>query len=229
MGSLRKLSPLSYILALLCFLLPFVQISCAGQKLVTLTGVQLMTGTEIKPPTELFGIKADPSATAKMTVKTQKTDPNWFAAIAFIAGVVGVIFSVLKANRSGLLAGIAGAAGAICLLIMRVNISSEMSKKPVGDDASTALMAAFTVEYQTGYYVCLLLFIFGAVALLMSEFRPAAAAETTLGGNQLSISSSAPTPEAAPPSGVCAKCGAPLRGGSRFCAACGTWARSAAN
>ncbi len=217
MASLRKLSPLWYVLALVTFLLPFVQVSCGGQKLFSLTGAQLMTGTEIKPPAELFGMKANPDGTPKMTTRTQKTEPNWFAAIAFIAGMAGLIFSVLKINRAGLLAGIAGAVGAVCLLLIRVNISSEMSKNPMG--------AAFTVEYQIGYYLCLLLLIFGAVGLLMTEFRPAAM-ETVVAEAE-GAAAPAPAAEAAP-AGVCSKCGAPLRAGSRFCGACGTWSRSAA-
>ncbi len=215
MGSLRKLAPVSYILALLCFLLPFVQISCGGQKLASLTGVQLMTGTEIKPPTELFGMKAN-SGDLKVTSSGQKTDPNWFAAMAFIAGVAGVILAVVKTGRAGLVGGIAGAGGAVSLLVMRVNISGEMGKTPMG--------AAFVIDYQIGYYLALFLFIFGAVGLLGTAFRPAAEAASA-GGQSLAAWS--PTGGASP--GVCSKCGGPLKAGTRFCGACGTWSHSAAN
>ncbi len=211
--ALRKLSPVSYILALLCFLLPFVQISCGGQKLVSLTGVQLMTGTEIKPPNEIFGMKAE-SSDLKMTSKS-KTDPNWFAAIAFVAGLAGVLFALVKMERGGLIGGIAGAVGAVSLLIMRVNISGELSKNPMG--------AAFTIDYEAGYYLALLLLIFGAVTLLMAEFKPGTLQSATAGGE-----APLPTPSGqAVPAGVCSKCGAPLKDGSRFCGACGTWSRGA--
>ena len=44
---LRKLPPAAYLLALICFLLPFVEVSCNGQKVVSLTGIQLLAGPQV--------------------------------------------------------------------------------------------------------------------------------------------------------------------------------------
>ena len=46
----KKFSPAIFGIVLICFILPFVTVSCQGQKLATLTGIQLITGTTIKQP-----------------------------------------------------------------------------------------------------------------------------------------------------------------------------------
>jgi len=37
-----------YAIAIVYFILPFVQLSCEGEKMISFTGVQLVTGTEIR-------------------------------------------------------------------------------------------------------------------------------------------------------------------------------------
>lgn len=50
----KKAIPAILGLALICFFLPFVTVSCQGQKLMTFSGIQLVTGTTIQEP-QMFG------------------------------------------------------------------------------------------------------------------------------------------------------------------------------
>ena len=50
-------------IALLCFLLPFVTVSCAGQPLARITGLQLATGS-IQPIGQNSGMPGAPTGTA---------------------------------------------------------------------------------------------------------------------------------------------------------------------
>ncbi len=46
----QKIRVIPYLLALLCFLLPFVTISCQDERLMSLTGIQLVISQKIKQP-----------------------------------------------------------------------------------------------------------------------------------------------------------------------------------
>ena len=50
MEALKKFSPALFGLVILCFFLPFVNLSCSGQTVMTLTGFQLITGSEYSEP-----------------------------------------------------------------------------------------------------------------------------------------------------------------------------------
>ena len=54
MEPLKKLSPGFYIVIILLFLLPFVNLSCSGQTIMSLTGFQLISGTEYSEH-DMFG------------------------------------------------------------------------------------------------------------------------------------------------------------------------------
>ncbi len=198
----RKLSPVSYVLALLCFLLPFVQVSCGGQKLFSFTGVQLMTGTTIKLPTELLGLKDNPNFKAP---NEAKLDANPAAIIAFLAGLAGLAFAFVKMSRAGVISGVAGGVAAAALFFLRVSLSSKLQESGGPNP--------FSVEYQNAYYVSLLAFIFGGALAIRAEMNTGARRSAPAGEGS-----------ALPPGGstVCANCGATLR--TRFCGACGTWA-----
>ncbi len=46
MEPIKKFSPALFGVIILCFFLPFANLSCSGQTVMTLTGFQLITGTE---------------------------------------------------------------------------------------------------------------------------------------------------------------------------------------
>ena len=48
MEALKKLSPAFYGVIVLLFFLPFVNLSCSGQTIMSLSGLQLITGSEYK-------------------------------------------------------------------------------------------------------------------------------------------------------------------------------------
>jgi hypothetical protein len=52
--TLRRAAPVSFVIALLCFLLPFVDVSCSGHTVAEVSGVELAIGAT-KPPAESAG------------------------------------------------------------------------------------------------------------------------------------------------------------------------------
>jgi len=54
MEPLKKFSPAFYGIIILLFFLPFVNLSCSGQTIMSLSGFQLITGSEYKA-NSMFG------------------------------------------------------------------------------------------------------------------------------------------------------------------------------
>lgn len=124
----------------LCFFLPFVTVSCHGMKIYTFTGQQLATGTTMSQP-QMFG-----------PPKTQKVEPNAFAAVAFLCSAAGVVLCLVGRK---MLRGVAAAAsvGSISLLAMKVQLDQQIQKQGMGVAEN---------KYQFGFFMALLLMMASA-------------------------------------------------------------------
>ena len=133
----RKLTGLALMFAgtLLCFFLPFVTVSCQGMKIYTFTGQQLATGTTMSQP-QMFG-----------PPKTQKVEPNAFAAVAFLCSAAGVVLC-LVGRRMMRSVAVAASVGSASLLAMRVQLDHEIQKQGMG---------AAENNYHFGFFMSLLL------------------------------------------------------------------------
>jgi len=147
-------SILIFVGSLLCFFLPFATVSCSGEKLITLTGQQMATGTTIEAPS-LAG-ESD----------KRKTDPNPFAAVGMLCAVAGIGLSLLG-RRLAAVPAAAGAAGAVSLFLMRATMDSEIQRQSVG--------MVISVSYEYGFAVALLLLLAGMGwnLYLVTQKRPA--------------------------------------------------------
>jgi hypothetical protein len=154
---LRKLSPASYVLALLAFFLPFLQVSCNNQKLVSLTGFQLVTGTQIQEPAS--GMFGGP-------VKTHRVGPVLAAVVAFVAGVLGLALSFVKGRPPAIASAVCAGASVICLLIL--------PSQTGGAEARQQSMGMLQVEAEIGYYLAILFLAVAGVCVAVGEFAQTA-------------------------------------------------------
>lgn len=140
MGQKAKVSPLIFAASILCFIFPFLSVSCGGQKVATFTGVQLAIGTTLEQP-----------QTSGPT-KNQKVDPDPLAALAGLCAVIGIGLS-FAGTRAAIAAAISGGLGAISLLFMRLRLADQVLKQGQG---------MLQVNSETGFSLALLLLIAGA-------------------------------------------------------------------
>lgn len=134
----KKLSPALFGIALICFLLPFVNLTCQGSKVATLTGLQLVAGGKMEVPT-MGGGK-----------QYQKFKGEPMALIAFLCGLAGVGLSFLKGKQNNGLTAVAGVMGVIFLFILKSSIEGEVLKNAAG---------MVQTDYAIGFYFVLLLYI----------------------------------------------------------------------
>jgi hypothetical protein len=117
-----KISPLIFLGSALCFLFPFVTISCQGQKVASFSGIQLAMGATTQQP-QLFG-----------RAQGKQVDPEPTASLAGLCVIVGLGLSCLALFdvRTDIGSAIAGAAGAVALLLLRAGMDDQIAKRAQG-------------------------------------------------------------------------------------------------
>ncbi len=152
-GLQRRLPAGIYGLALLCFLLPFVAVSCQGERVATFTGVHLVTGTMV----------------SQQRGKPERVPAEPFAILASLAGIAAIGFTFKRGQlREGVLGAVAGVTGFLALLALKFKIDDEIQRKGDG---------MFQVAYEPGYWLTLILFICGS-ALNFRIYRQEARSES---------------------------------------------------
>jgi len=137
--------PLSFGAVIICFFFSFVNLSCQGTRLASLTGIQLATGTQIGGGTDMFG--------GQQQKKDVKPEP--LAALALAAAVGGLLLSFGGA-KTRILTVIAGAAGAVLLLMLKMKIDRDLTKMAEGQ-------GLIQVSYGAAFILAIILFIVAAL------------------------------------------------------------------
>lgn len=102
--TIKKFSPVLFGLALFCFLLPFVTMSCPAGR-ATLTGVQLATGTEIQG---------------------QEVGSEPLAALAFVVAAIALGVSFVKTRQGSFAAGLMGTMAFVFLLLLQLKLRNDL-------------------------------------------------------------------------------------------------------
>lgn len=192
-----KASPAIFLASVLCFLLPFITVSCGGQKVGSFSGLQLATGTTVNQP-QMFG-----------PAQSEKVESEPMATIAILCAVAGLGLSFLR--RMPLAPAIAAAIGAMSLFLMKSRLDDKIVKQGQG---------VLQVDYNVGYSLAVLLLIAGAAwnAYLYIDGRKTGV--PVLAGAPAvlhPLQSSAPAVQATV---SCSSCGAMTKPG-KFCGSCG--------
>ncbi len=138
----KKFSLAIFGIVLVCFFLPFITVSCQGQKITTLTGIQLVTGTTIEQPS-MFGKK-----------QVQKVSGEPLAALVFLCAAFGLGSSFIKGKKSAIAPAAAGGIGLISLLMLKLKLDNEILREGKG---------MLELEYGVGFWVVLILFLIAIV------------------------------------------------------------------
>jgi lipopolysaccharide export LptBFGC system permease protein LptF len=110
--SLKKFSPAVFGIILICFMLPWVNLSCQGQNAATFSGLQLVTGTTVQQQNQI--VKSEPLAVAVLVLT-----------------ILGLALSFLKDKKSSIIPGIIGVAAFILLLLLKSKIDTDASNQNI--------------------------------------------------------------------------------------------------
>lgn len=124
-----------FVVAGLCFLLPFLTLSCSGQRLSSVTGVQLAAGVVV-------GSGRSPGD----------------ARVAFALGmcVLGILLRFMGVGSvRRISSALAATAGILALLSFKMSVDADTLKQGHG---------MIRVQYEAGYYLILISFVGAAAA-----------------------------------------------------------------
>ena len=144
----RTIIPISFALAIIFFFFTFCDFKCGGQTIGSATGINLVTGTELKDKDLITGRET----------KGQEIPANIWAIFAFGASIIGLGAFMIKEKREDRIGVGSGAIGAGSLIILKFVIESASNKKG----------AQIDVDFQFAYWgaLCAL-----AVAGVISYLR----------------------------------------------------------
>lgn len=149
MDALKKFSPGFYGVIILCFLLPFVNLSCSGQEIMSLSGLQLITGSEVKADGMLDGL-----SNMGETQENDEVDPQPLALFALISAAAGLGLSFIRIKMIALLNVVLSVLGFIFLILLKINLDGEVELS--GQNV-------ITLDYQLGYWLAVIIFLGSAV------------------------------------------------------------------
>lgn len=141
--SFRHVSPALFGFVLLCFLLPFVTVSCPGAS-HSFSGLNLATGTTIEEPS-LFG--------QAPTKKRLPSEP--LALFAALVAIGGLLFALKRPAGPAIVVTILGVLGAVLLLVLKFKLDRDVVRQGQG---------MLTLNYGLGYGLAILGFLAAATS-----------------------------------------------------------------
>jgi len=144
----KKLSPVLFGVALLGYFLPFVTVSCQGQKVASFTGTELVFGTTVQQP-QMFG---PPEA--------HRIDGEPLAVLAFLGCLAGLGLGFAKSRNSEIGTAVVAGITFIVLMLLRSKLEDQALRRSSG---------AFQVVYEFGFW---LVVVFIAAAGVLSAVAP---------------------------------------------------------
>ncbi len=132
----KRISPALFGLALICFVLPWINVSCAGKEVASFSGIQLVTGTTIKKP--------------PMT-EARRVKGNIFLTLTLATVIIGGGISLLPKKEK--VSAIAGIAALVFLLLFRIKAHFPIAKMIEETEG------ILTADYGSGFYLTLLFLI----------------------------------------------------------------------
>jgi predicted RND superfamily exporter protein len=166
-------SSVSFVVAVLLFFMPFIDIKCNNMSLQTVSGIQLATGFKLKESNGASSFMEE--TVTKTTTKTDKKDPNLYAMVALGLGVLGLLLSFTNAKAAiggAMVTGIASAGALIGLMLdikkkIKLDTGSSGGNKSEGggfDDFGKELTEKMniSVDFTPWFYVAVVAFLAAA-------------------------------------------------------------------
>jgi hypothetical protein len=219
----RYLSSPFFLIALICFFLPFFAVTCSGfggfpgaeeaETATTVTGLELVTGKAedtLGDPSEFQSGLEDllPSPGPSVAPTPDAGIPQGgaidlgmtqiWAIVAAAVALLGIFLSIMAGRAGALMALILGAAGAILLFVLQSEFKSSIVEAAGGAQVESFLEVQKKIGFLLALGAFILAAILGLIRLLLPD-RPAGAMAGAGGFQQPPGTAPPPTAPAPPP------------------------------
>lgn len=196
----RVISPALFGLIIICFFLPWVNVSCQNYKIANISGMQFVTGTSLEEP-QMFKQQFGTQNIPQKPTKQEKIKPQLYVILALICVITGLVLSFVKGKLGALTTSIAGVVGFIFVILQKFKLENELVQKSQG---------LIKLDYLLGFYLTLILFLSAIAINIYSFFQK----------EYVKPQSSKEIPELQ--FKFCTECGAKNEASNIFCKECGT-------
>jgi len=138
-NSKRGAIPFSFGAALICFLLPFLDLTCGGTKIVSYPGLELVAGKDM-PNGDMFGEGREES----------QVPSNIWAIIALGSCIVGFYVFITRQKGDLTTGKLAAIVGVTALIILQITIRNSSQLQAEGAEG------VVTINFLLGYWGCIL-------------------------------------------------------------------------
>ena len=170
---------ISFLVGVLLFLLPFVDIKCGGTTIKEVKGFELATGFTIEDKNSkqsLFGNMGVDQTISNS--KSEKREPNIFALAALGLGILGFIVTLLTKGRS-IIASLFGVLASVALIALMIDIKSDskLNTAPNGNNNLDGLNSNFgndiiRAEFTPWIYLTIIVFLLAAYFSWQKKKKP---------------------------------------------------------
>lgn len=163
-------SSIAFLIGILLFLLPFVELRCNGAPVANNTGFGLVTGQNWKEAVtnNIFGNSIqDESAASREKMHDQA--PNKFAIVALALGALGLIIALIIPRSGGALNLVIGVLAAASLIAMLFDLKSQAKSENAvkSSDLGVNTSVGITVDGTTAFYFTVILFVLAGIFAYM--------------------------------------------------------------
>lgn len=159
-------SSLAFLIGILLFLLPFVELRCNGAPVANNTGIGLVMGQDWKEAVtnNIFGNTFHDENTVNKE-KMRDQAPNKFAIVALSLGALGLIIALTIPRSGGVLNLVVGVLAAASLIAMLFDLKSQahsensVKSSELGIDTSVGI----TIDGTTAFYFAIILFVLAGI------------------------------------------------------------------
>lgn len=159
---IRKIiSPTLLGLVIVCFFLPWVNVSCQNYKIASLSGIDFVVGKKFDMP---FSSKDASNMPQDIPLKfpiEDKINPQLFVILSLLAIIGGIALSFVGGKTGALSTGIISAVSFVLLLFQKFKLENEIVQKS---------QRLIQVEYLFGFYITLIILISVAVLNIYYSF-----------------------------------------------------------
>jgi hypothetical protein len=158
-----RLSPIFFLLGVVFFFLPFVDIRCNNVSLQQVSGINLATGFKIKTTKTgslLDNLDQSDNNDLAITKNGGERKFNAYALIALITGFAGLVISLLHFKGRETLGIITGVGAAAALVGLMADIKSQVKLDISAKTDSLNIRVA--VDFTPWFYITIAVFLIGA-------------------------------------------------------------------
>ena len=154
----KFISPLTFSLGILLFLLPFVDFKCNGMTITNATGLDLVAGRVNEKKLKDFAAIGDQKARFS---KSGETRPSPFAISAVVFAILGLACSVLIPKSYKLIA-FTGVMASLSLLSLLIFVQNRIDHYIKADESAIGPGIKLSADFTLWYYLSFFSFLIAA-------------------------------------------------------------------